>query len=89
MRIGADQIRLQHEVGDLAGIIFSHADFAHCINDQACNGRRRNPHCFGGLDVHDFPDSKASAREPRIVALSASEIFNARTCFTQSIMPMS
>ena len=79
MRVGADQIRFQHKFGDLAGVIFSHAGFAHGINDQTRNGGCWNSHRFGGLDVHDFPDSNASAREPRMIALSASEIFNDRT----------
>ena len=89
VRVGTDQIGLQHELSDLAGVILGHTGFAHCIDDQTGNDSRWNSHRFGGLDVHDFPDSRASAREPRIVALSASEIFNDCTCFTQSNMPMS
>jgi len=89
VRVGAAQIRLQHELGDLPGVIAGHVGFVHRVNDQTGDSCRWNPNRLGGLDVHDFPDNRASAREPRIVAWSASEIFNDSTCFTQSIMPIS
>ena len=62
---------------------------AQCIHDQPCNGCRWNTRGFGRLKVHDLPESRVAARWPKIVALSASEIFNERTCFTQSIIPIS
>ena len=47
MCVGADQIGLQHEFGNLAGIVFGHPGFAHGIDDQASNGRRWNPYRLG------------------------------------------
>jgi hypothetical protein len=89
MRIGANQIRLEHERRNLVGIINRHTDLAQRIHDEPCNGCRRNTRGFGRLEVHDLPESRVAARWPKIVALSASGIFNERTCFTQSIIPMS
>ena len=88
MRIGADEICLEHEPRNFSRVILRHAGLAHRVDDQACDCRRWNSGGFGGLNVHGFP-SKASAPVLKIVVLSASEIFRERTCFTQSIMPMS
>ena len=38
--VGADEVSLQHELGDLSGIIFRHIGFAHGIDDQTGNGCR-------------------------------------------------
>ena len=91
MRVGADEIGFQHQLGDLGGIGRRHAGFHHGVDDQAGDGRNRNAAGLGrSLHVHDgFPDNKVSAWPPRMAALSASEIFKDRTCATQSSMAMS
>ena len=78
MRIGADEIGLQHQLGDLGGVARRHAGFRHGVDDQAGDGRNRDATGLGcGLHVHDdFPANKASAWPPRMAALSASEMFN-------------
>ncbi len=38
MCIGADEVRLQHELGDFYRVIFRHTGLAHRIDDQARNG---------------------------------------------------
>ncbi len=77
VRIGAGEIGLQHQLGDLGGVGRRHAGFRHGVDDQAGDGRNRNAAGLGcGLHVHGyFPANKASALPPRMAALSASEIF--------------
>ena len=48
MRIGAYQIRLEHERRNLVESSTG-TDLAQCIHDEPCNGCRRNTRGFGGL----------------------------------------
>ena len=78
MRVGAGEIGLHHQLGDLAGVGRRHAGLDHGIDDERGDGGDRD--ALAGVGLHDgLPDSNVSARPPRMLALSSSEIRKPRT----------
>jgi hypothetical protein len=91
VRVGADEVGLQHQLGDLTGVALWYAAFLYGGDDEAGDRRGRDTSGLGRrLHVHSyFPDSIFSALPLRIASLAASAIFNDRTWATQSIIAMS
>ena len=90
VRVGADQIGLQHQLGDLGGIGVRHAAFEHRVVDQAAHGGSRDQ----ALRVAR-PSFQASGQQLLRHAVAGSrpcrhpQIDSAATCPTHSSVPMS
>ena len=89
MRIGAGQIGLQHQLGDLAGVDWRHAGLDHRVADKAGDGHGGDAIHFGRCIHFGMPARNFSKLPLRIAVLSASEIFSPRTWLTQSSIAMS
>ena len=83
MRVGADEIGLQHQLRDLGGIDGRHTDRLHAVPDQ------RIDRGSGNEPAHFTMLSSFCVMPLRIVALSRSETPSALTCRAHSNVPMS